>query len=163
MYFLKWLLAVALFVPIAAVAQPAPGSGIATPTGTMAYVGDFQWNGTAWVPAPGGSSSYPTSVSTTPATRTLVPLDVATVTTGGTAVTALSAGHRSAGGWLYNPSTATISLCINETGSTASGTVSLSSLTCIPPDRTYQLTPSANIVSVVSSDSAHGFSGYGYQ
>jgi len=42
----------------------------------------------------------PLSVLTTSNTRTFVPLDIATVTTGGTAVNALSAGHRSAGGWL---------------------------------------------------------------
>lgn len=97
-----------------------------------------------------------------PGTLTINPLDVATVTTGGTAVTALTAGHRTAGGWLYNPSTATINLCINEAGA-ASGTTTAGSLICIPPDRTYNLTPSANAVSVVSSDSAHPFGGFGYQ
>jgi hypothetical protein len=96
-----------------------------------------------------------------PGKVTLVPLDVSTVTTGGTAVNALAANHRTRGGWLYNPATATIPLCINEVGA-ASGTTSQGSLTCIPSDRTYSLAPSANAVSVISSDSAHPFSGYGY-
>lgn len=109
------------------------------------------------------SNPLPVTVAgTTPGSRTIVPLDVATVTTGGTAVTALAAGHRSAGGWLYNPATATVNLCINEVAA-ASGTTTASSLICIPPDRTYNLTPSANAVSVVSSDSAHPFGGMGYQ
>lgn len=92
---------------------------------------------------------------------TLVPLDVATVTTGGTAVSALAAAHRNKGGWLFNPSTATINLCINEIG-TASGTTSAGNTTCIVPGQTYVLAASPNAVSVISSDSAHPFSGYGW-
>jgi hypothetical protein len=93
--------------------------------------------------------------------RTMVPLDVATVTTGGTAVVALLAGHRTLGGWLQNPPNATVNLCINEFG-TASGTASAGSTTCIIPGQTYTLTPSAKAVSVISSDSAHTFSGCGF-
>jgi hypothetical protein len=91
----------------------------------------------------------------------LTPLDVATVTTGGTAVTALLAGHRSSGGWLHNPSTATATLCINEisTATTTEG----GNVTCIVPGETYLLAANKNAVSVVSSDGAHPFSGYGYQ
>lgn len=89
-------------------------------------------------------------------------LDISTVTTGGTAVTAISAGHRAKGGWLANPSTATIALCINEL-TTASGTTSQASLYCLPPGYSYNLAPTAAAVSVISSDSAHPFSGYGYQ
>jgi hypothetical protein len=97
-----------------------------------------------------------------PAQRTLVTLDVKTVTTGGTAVTALSSGHRTAGGWLQNPSGATINLCINEIG-TATGTTSSGDTTCIAPGQSYALAPASSAVSVVSSDSAHPFSGYGLQ
>lgn len=93
---------------------------------------------------------------------TIIALDVATVTTGGTAVTALTAGHRVSGGWIANPTTATISLCINEIG-TASGTSSSGSTTCISPGATYVLAPSGNAVSVISSDSSHPFSGEGLQ
>ncbi len=92
--------------------------------------------------------------------RTSVPLDVSTVTTGGTAVTALTAGHRTAGGFLYNPIGATINLCINEQA-TASGTTSAAGLTCIQPGQAYKLAPAAGAVSVITSDSSHPFSGYG--
>lgn len=93
---------------------------------------------------------------------TLVPLDASTVVTGGSAVTALTAGHRGSGGWIFNPTTATINLCINEIG-TASGTTSSGNTTCIPPGYAYQLSPSGNAVSVISSDSSHAFSGLGLQ
>jgi len=93
---------------------------------------------------------------------TIVPLDVAVVTTGGTPVTALSAGHRTAGGWIKNPDTATTDLGINEVGS-ASGTTSSGSTTFIPPGEVYTLAASSNAVSVISTDSAHAFSGYGFQ
>jgi hypothetical protein len=105
-------------------------------------------------------SSYAATV-TVPGPLIINPLDVATVTTGGTAVTALGAGERAAGGWIQNPSTATVNLCINEAG-TASGTTSSGSTTCIAPGQTYNLAPAIGPVSVVSSDSAHPFSGYGF-
>jgi len=95
-----------------------------------------------------------------PAARTLVTLDVKTVTTGGTAVTALTAGHRTAGGFLLNPVGATINLCINEIG-TATGTTSSGDTTCILPGQSYTVSPSAAAVSVITSDSSHPFSGYG--
>ncbi len=104
----------------------------------------------------------PMPVLTKPAPYTLVPLDVATVTTGGTAVTALLAGNRLAGGWISNPVTATANLGINEIG-TAAGTTSAGNTTFIVPGQTYTLTPSGNAVSVISSDSTHAFSGMGWQ
>jgi hypothetical protein len=91
----------------------------------------------------------------------LTTLDIATVTTGGTAVTALTAGHRTSGGWIMNPGTATANLCINERGTattTAGGDVS-----CIAPGQTYLLAANSGAVSVVSSDGPHPFSGYGFQ
>ena len=99
---------------------------------------------------------------TKPGEITLVPLDVAIVTTGGTAVTALISGHRTAGGWISNPVTATQNLGINEIG-TASGTTSSGNTTFIVPGQTYTLSASTNAVSVISSDSSHAFSGYGFQ
>jgi len=87
----------------------------------------------------------------------LVSLDVSTVTTGGTAVTAINAGHRASGGWIQNPPTATTNLCVNERGTattTAGGDTS-----CLVPGQTYILSGNAGPVSVVSSDSAHAFSG----
>jgi hypothetical protein len=93
---------------------------------------------------------------------TLAPLDVSVVATGGVAVTALNAGHRGAGGWLYNPINATSNLCISEVG-TASGQFSAGGVICIQPGQTYVLTPSIGPVSVVSSDSNHAFAGLGYE
>lgn len=96
----------------------------------------------------------------------LWPLDTSAVATGGVAVTALNQGHRLGcvnqigGGWLFNPATSTINLCINEVA-TASGTTSQGSLTCIVPGQSYTITAGAGPVSVVSSDSSHAFSGYG--
>lgn len=106
------------------------------------------------------SASNPVPTSTKAGARTIVALDVSTVTTGGTAVTALNAGHRTAGGFLYNPIGATINLCINEQA-TASGTTSAGALTCIQPGQSYNLTPAAAAVSVITSDSSHPFSGQG--
>lgn len=109
------------------------------------------------VPASGGLWS---TVSVP--TRAILALDVSSVTTGGTAVTALAAGHRTAGGWIMNPTTATTNLGINEIG-TASGTTSAGSTTFIAPGQSYSLVPSPNAVSVIASDSSHAFSGYGFQ
>lgn len=106
------------------------------------------------------NNPLPVTVTSGSATRVIVPLDVATVTTGGTAVTALTAAHRSAGGFIQNPGS--VSLCINEVG-TASGTTSAGNTTCIAQGQTYNLSPTAGGVSVISSDSAHPFSGYGLQ
>lgn len=97
-----------------------------------------------------------------PAELTLVALDVDSVTTGGTAVVALSAGHRTAGGWIQNPIGATQNLGINEIG-TASGTTSAGNTTFISPGQSYVLVPSPNAVSVISSDSSHSFSGMGFE
>lgn len=95
-----------------------------------------------------------------PASRTLVTLDVKTVTTGGTAVTALTAGHRNAGGLLCNPQSATVNLGVNEIG-TASGTTSSGDTTFIVPGQCYVVSPASTAVSVITSDSSHPFSGYG--
>lgn len=107
-----------------------------------------------------GTGTFAVQAATSPAARTLVTLDIKTVTTGGTAVTAITAGHRTAGGFLYNPIGATINLCINEIG-TASGTTSSGDLTCVQPGQGYKVTPASTAVSVITSDSSHPFSGYG--
>lgn len=109
-----------------------------------------------------GTGTFAVQSTTTPGQRTLVTLDVKTVTTGGTAVNAISAGHRTAGGFLQNPIGATIALCINEIG-TASGTTSSGDTTCIQPGQSYTVAPASTAVSVVTSDSAHPYSGYGIQ
>lgn len=115
-----------------------------------------------FVPAGSVSPAVPCPVLISPAPRTLVTLDVKTVTTGGAAVVAIAPGHRTAGGFLKNPENATINLCINEIG-TASGTTSSGDTTCILPGQSYGVSPATTGVSVVSSDSSHPFSGYGLQ
>ena len=102
-----------------------------------------------------------TSLSS-PSARTIVTLDVKTVTTGGVAVTALAVGNKTAGGFITNPKGAAADLCINEIGA-ATGTTSSGDTTCIAAGQTYNLAPSAGAVSVISSDSSHPFSGYGLQ
>ncbi len=109
-----------------------------------------------------GTSSVTGTVTTTPGARTLVTLAIKTVTTGGTAVTAIAAGARTAGGWIQNPPSATINLCINEIG-VATGTTSSGDTTCIVPGQSYNVTPAAGAVSVISSDSTHPFSGFSFQ
>ena len=104
----------------------------------------------------------PLVINSSPSARTLVTLDVKTVTTGGTAVTAIASGHRTAGGFLQNPPTATVNLCINEIG-TATGTTSSGDTTCIVPGQSYTVAATSGAVSVISSDSSHPFSGYGQQ
>jgi len=105
--------------------------------------------------------AFADSVYTVSGPLTLVSLDVAIVTTGGAAVVALAAGHRNKGGWLHNPAVATVNLCINEIG-TATGTTSAGNTTCIVPGQTYRLAANPGAVSVVASDAAHAFSGYGW-
>ncbi len=92
---------------------------------------------------------------------TLAPLDILTVTTGGTAVNAFSAGHVTAGGKIQNPPTASTSLGINQNG-TASGTTDNGGTRFYKPGAFCWLAPSSNAVSVISSDSAHPFAGEGW-
>ncbi len=135
-----------------------PGASALPPAGFSPLWMDS--SGNLCISSGGGATGG--ALATTPAAKTLVTLDVKTVTTGGVAVTALTAGHRSAGGWIYNPSVATINLCINEIG-TATGTTSSGDTTCILPGVTYTLQAASTAVSVISSDSSHPFSGMGLQ
>lgn len=107
-----------------------------------------------------GTGTFAVQAATSPAARTIITLDIKTVTTGGVAVNAISTGHRTAGGFLQNPIGATIALCINEIG-TASGTTSSGDTTCIQPGQSYTVSPASTAVSVITSDSSHPFSGYG--
>ncbi len=156
--------AVSTTVPVSGTVTAAQATASAL-NATVVGTGTFAVQNTAATPAGSNVIGHvitdATSVaSVSPAARTIVPLDISTVTTGGTAVTALNSGHRTAGGWLLNPIGATINLCINEQ-STASGTTSAGALTCIQPGQSYSLTPSAAAVSVITSDSSHPFSGMG--
>jgi hypothetical protein len=113
-----------------------------------------------------GSAGY-LSVTTTGALRvtagelTVASLDVSVVATGGTAVTALTAGHIVRGGWLANPVGAPAPLCISEVGTAA--TSDGGGTTCIVAGQTYVLPATAAAVTVNSTASAHQFTGRGYR
>lgn len=119
----------------------------------------FTW---CWDPALSDYAMCSTSSagggSATSATQ--VTLDAKTVTTGGVAVVAIAPGNRTKGGFLQNPPTATVNMCINEMGG-ATGTTSFGDTTCVIPGQGYNVVAGAGGVSVIASDSAHQFSGYG--
>ncbi len=114
-------------------------------------------------PLPAGSNIIG-SVNTGPRTFTEVPLDIATTTTGGVAVTALNAGHRTAGGWITNPSTASsaATFCVNTVATaTITSSACVGSNNALVPGQTFTLPANGNTVSVISSDATHPFSGEG--
>lgn len=108
--------------------------------------------------APGGGTSNPTT-QTIPSSITQVPLDASSIVTGGTAVTALTAGHAVHGGWIYNPESATEKLCISQSGT--AGSSSGGNTACILPGGMFQLVPSAAAVSVNAATTGHSFAGMG--
>lgn len=103
-------------------------------------------------------------LNTISAPRGVYAPDVATVTIGGTAITAFTAGHTLKGGWIQNPSTATANMCISQTGAAASTSAAdvTGGTSCIVPGQTYTIAPSYGSVSVNSTDSGHQFSGQGF-
>jgi hypothetical protein len=133
-----------------------------TPTGQAVQTTVLMWLNSSGQAVPNSATTpMPVAATETPGLRTIVPLDVSSVTTGGIAVIALTAGHRTKGGWLQNPKAAAADLCVNEIG-TATGTASAGNTTCVGAGQSYNLTPSAGAVSVITSDSAHPFSGMGF-
>jgi len=141
-----WLFAALLLLPGVALAQ-AP---------EYSYSGPLNDAGNPTLKAASTANPLPTA----PGSLRQRALDVASVTTGGTAVTAINAGNRVHGGWIYNPLGAGAALCINEIGTAT--TTTAGSTTCIPADRTYNVSPGAGSVSVNSSDSTHPFSGLAF-
>lgn len=116
------------------------------------------------VPVPVTVSSGSSTITTKPGTFTEVALDVATTTSANTAVTALIATHRSAGGWIENPITATTVICVNTITTAAfSSGACVGSNNGIAPGQVFNIPANANAVSVVSSDASHAFSGEGLQ
>lgn len=87
--------------------------------------------------------------------------DVSTVTTGGTAVTAFNAGHVAKGGYIQNPTAATAALCVSLVG--AATTAGTGSTSCIAAGNAFSIPPMTGAVSVNSTDSAHAFSGAGFE
>lgn len=106
--------------------------------------------------------SINTNGTSGPATSTPAAPDISTITTGGTAVNAFSAGHCAKGCMLINPSGATQPMVVNGVG-TASGTVTNGANIAIPVGGQFAFTARTNAISAISSDSAHTFGGEGYQ
>ncbi len=96
---------------------------------------------------------------TVPGSLQIVPLDIATVTTGGTAVTALNAGNAAAGGWLVTSNAAGI--CVNING--VAGTATTGDTTCVAQNQAYYIPPTFHPVSVNSSASSVNFGGNGFK
>lgn len=89
-----------------------------------------------------------------------VPLDVATVTTGGTAVTALNAcNSASAGGWVATSNPAGI--CVDQFTTAGTSTGTPSTTYCLAPNQPFYLAPSIKAVSVNSTASGVLISGQG--
>lgn len=109
----------------------------------------------------GPSYPVPVTLGGSGGALTIVTLAVKLVTTGGTAVNAIAANGRTAGGWIQNPPTAPNNLCINEIG-TATGTTSSGDTTCIVPGQIYTVAPGTAAVSVISATSSHAFSGMSF-
>lgn len=137
--------------------QPYSNAGVGTSTAVT-----IQGNPSGLAVPISGSVTTSGTVTTTPGQRTPVTLDVKTVTTGGTAVTAINSGNRTAGGFLCNPQGATVNMGINDIG-TASGTTSSGDTSFITPGNCYNVAPAAGAVSVITADSNHPFSGEGYK
>ena len=101
-------------------------------------------------------------VAPAPYKPTIVPLDVATVTTG-TPATVLSVNHRTAGGFLITSNAA--GMCISENGTAGTATASIAGVAtvCVAANQPYTLVPSANAVSVTSTGTGVAISGFGLQ
>jgi len=87
-------------------------------------------------------------------------LDVATVTTGGTAVTALAAGNAAKGGFIKAVSAI---LCIRDSTGTAGTVDGVAGTTCIAVGQTYMLPPQVGAISVNSSTAGAIIGGRGYK
>lgn len=136
--------------------QSAPG----TPQ-TMALT--IQGNASG-IAVPVSLTSGSSTITTKPGTYTEVALDISTTTSANTAVNALSATHRSAGGWIENPITATTVICVNTITTAAfSSGACVGSNNGVAPGQVFNIPANANAVSVVSSDASHAFSGEGLQ
>lgn len=117
-------------------------------------------------PPPGTSSGTQDTtgnacVTSAPGTRTIIPLDVSTVTTGGTAVTALNAGHATAGGYLITANSAGI--CVDQSTTAGDVTGTPSTTACVAANVPFYLAPTNNAVSVNSTASSVSFAGEGLQ
>jgi hypothetical protein len=138
-------------------------TAISGATGTTADVA-YSGSGTSTIVAAlkGIYAKLAGVLSFSPAQTTPAGPDISSVTTGGTAVNAFSAGHCAKGCFVRNPATATQNLCANGV-TTASGTSDNAATLCAGPGQQVTFTPRATAISVVSSDAPHTFAGEGYQ
>jgi hypothetical protein len=98
---------------------------------------------------------------TVPGPLTIVPLDVTSITTGGTAVTVLGPGEHTAGGYLVTSNAAGACFSENGTAGTATGYSGTTFTTCVAANVFYPLSTSIGPVSANSSASTVALSGYG--
>jgi len=99
------------------------------------------------------------AVWTVPSSLVIVPLDVATVTTGGTAVNALAANHATAGGYLVTANAA--GLCVDQTTTAGTVTGTPKTTVCVVQNQPYFLIPNTHAVSVNSTASGVALAGMG--
>lgn len=93
-----------------------------------------------------------------PAARTIILLDVSAVATASTAVTALAAGHATAGGILVTANAAGMCIDQHTTAGTVTGTPSTTM--CVPQNVVFNLVPNSGAVSV-NATAAIAFGGEG--
>jgi len=96
---------------------------------------------------------------TKPGTYTLVPLDVSTLTTTNTAYNVLSAGHCTAGGFIVTTNSS--GMIVNQI--TTATTVVGGSNIFVAANTTYEIIPTGNALSAITSGSSVAVSGYGLQ
>ena len=89
----------------------------------------------------------------------IIPLTVSTVTTGGTAVTAIAATGARCGGYLVTSNAAGI--CVDQTTTAGTVTGTPSTTSCVAANTPFYLVPSVNAVSVNSPSSSVNFAGEG--
>ena len=89
--------------------------------------------------------------------NSILPLDIAVVTTAGTAVNALAANHAQSGGWVATANVAGI--CVNVRG--VATTTSSGDTFCVAQNVIYQLPNTKNAISVNSTASGVAIAGNG--
>jgi len=145
-----------------------PGQTLAFAQGLNTYIAAITASGTVPLLVQSGVGTpvitygqQQTQIQTKITSLTVVPLDVGTVATGGTAVTALAAGHATAGGFVGTSNAAGICVDQYQTAGTVTGTPSTT--WCVYPGQPYALVPSTHAVSVNSTASGVSIVGEGLQ
>lgn len=149
-------------IATASQAQPATQVYTGTPTQPVGASNPLVVSIVGTMPLPTGAATAANQTNgnqvVKPAARTVVPLDVSAVTTGATAVTALAAGHATAGGILATANAAGMCIDQHTTAGTVTGTPSTT--ICVLQNVVFNLIPSTAAVSV-NSTAAIAFGGEG--